>query len=353
MTQKQVLGLMVLVLAGIGVGALWGIRKSMLPTDETTGGHKIKVAASIYPVYDIVRQVGEEYADVKLVLPAGASPHTFEATPTQVRNLTGSRALFMVGHGLDNWALGLASGVAGMEMVTVDKGITLLKYDYVSWGGIMPSARAARLSVEAEEGAIGTDEHEAGHDDHHVAGYVDSDSEHHAEHEHGEGGDDPHYWLSTKNAAQIARQVAEKLGEWDGAHKQEYEDNTQKFIADLEGKSAEWKKQTAGLENKNLIVFHGSWNYFADEFGLKVAGSFEPFPGQNPTPQYLAELKTKIHAAQVKVIYVEPQFSSEAARNLARELGVEVKTLDPLGGGAGRENYIQMMDYNIHTLTEK
>lgn len=51
----------------------------------TCFGAKLKVAASIYPIGDIVKQVGKDYVDVTVVLPAGASPHTFEPTPGLVK----------------------------------------------------------------------------------------------------------------------------------------------------------------------------------------------------------------------------------------------------------------------------
>src|SRR5512145_3554851 len=67
------------------------------------GGERVKVAATIFPLYDIVRQVAGPVADVVLILPPGASPHTFEPTPAGVRALAGAGALFVVGHGLDAW----------------------------------------------------------------------------------------------------------------------------------------------------------------------------------------------------------------------------------------------------------
>lgn len=331
MNKKRILAVVVLVLVGAFIAKVWAMKQSTLLQDAQ-GDKKLKVAASIYPLYDIAQRVGGDYAEVKLVLLPGASPHTFEITPMQVKNLANSRALFVVGHGLDNWAMSLGQSVTGMETVTVDKGIALRKYDHVSYGGEgVPTAKAARLSSETEQ--VSVDEHELESEDHSTT-------------------EDPHYWLSALNAAQIARTMAEKMGELDGANGKHYADNAEKFITELEKKNGEWRDQLSKVENKNLVVFHGGWNYFADEFGLKVAGSFEPFPGQTPTPQYLAGLKNKIQAAQVKVIYVEPQFSKVAAQNLAKDLGVKVAILDPLGGSDGRDGFLQMMDYNIKTIAE-
>jgi ABC-type Zn2+ transport system substrate-binding protein/surface adhesin len=97
-------------------------------------------------------------ADVILILPPGASPQTFEPTPSAVRGLSGARTLFVIGHGLDDWAARLARGAGVPRLVRVDAGLALRR--------------------------------EGGH----------------------EGGPvDPHYWLSIRNGEVIARTVAAEL----------------------------------------------------------------------------------------------------------------------------------------------
>jgi ABC-type Zn2+ transport system substrate-binding protein/surface adhesin len=46
------------------------------------------------------------------------------------------------------------------------------------------------------------------------------------------------------------------------------------------------------------------------------------------------------------VLFLEPQLSAAPLRGLAQDLGVSLRMLDPLGGGAGRESYIAMMQFN-------
>jgi zinc transport system substrate-binding protein len=52
---------------------------------------KIKVVASINPLADFVRQVGGSKVEVVLLLPPGASPHTYEPTPKVIREISQSR----------------------------------------------------------------------------------------------------------------------------------------------------------------------------------------------------------------------------------------------------------------------
>src|SRR5215813_7868524 len=85
----------------------------------------LKVAATIFPIYDLVRQVAGPAVEVVLLVPPGASPHTFTVKPGTVRALTGCVAVFTIGHGLDNWVTRLAQEVGVNRTVVTDAGISL------------------------------------------------------------------------------------------------------------------------------------------------------------------------------------------------------------------------------------
>jgi zinc transport system substrate-binding protein len=55
----------------------------------------------------------------------------------------------------------------------------------------------------------------------------------------------------------------------------------------------------------------------------------------------------------IRVVFAEPQLSPRIAEVIAREAGVKVLMLDPIGGRPPYgENYLQMMRYNLNTLEE-
>ena len=89
---------------------------------------KLPVIASIYPIADMVQQVGGNYVDVTFVLPAGASPHTFEPKPSLVRTFSSARIFFMIGIGLEFWADKFIK-LAGSELMTVvlSQGVNLIE----------------------------------------------------------------------------------------------------------------------------------------------------------------------------------------------------------------------------------
>ena len=57
----------------------------------------------------LARDVGGDNVRASSLLPAGASPHTFEPTPRDVRQATTAVLFLSAGAGLDSWAEGMRS----------------------------------------------------------------------------------------------------------------------------------------------------------------------------------------------------------------------------------------------------
>lgn len=261
------------------------------------GGDRVKVAATIFPLYDIVRQVAGPVAEVVLVLPPGASPHTFEPTPASVRALSGASVLFVVGHGLDDWAARLARGAGVAALVSLDTAIALRR-----------AHDAGRRRV------------------------------------------DPHYWLSAPNAKAMARTAAAELARLAPGRLTEIEHTLAAYLARLDAADAEVRRILADLPTRRIATFHDAFGYFAEAYGLQVAAVFEPYPGLEPSPRFVVEFHRRIQAAGVRVVFTEPQLSVDALRPIARDLGVTLAVLDPLGGLPGRESYIELLLFDARAV---
>lgn len=279
----------------------------------TNNEEKLSVASTIFPLYDVVNQVGGDKVNNHLIVPSGSSPHTFEASPSLVKDLQNVETIFNIGHGVDAWLDDLGSSLPKAKVFTVDQEITLKEF-----------------ALEEEH------EHE----------------EEHAEAEHHHEGIDPHYWLSPQNARQIATNVKNYLAEVDPENIEYYQKNLEQFLAKIDARDKEWKNKLSQLNNKNIAVFHDAWNYFADYFGLKIVASFEPFPGKSPSPEYLVELQEEIKEHQIKAMFVEPQLSRSALESLAKDMNVKIGVMDPLGGVDARKDYISLIDFNIQALLD-
>lgn len=263
-----------------------------------------KVAASIFPLYDMARNIAGDKVEVVLILPPGASPHTFEPTPSTARELADVSAVFIIGHGLDNWSIKLAENSRGADIIPVDNNIDLLESD---------------------------------HDDE-------------QEGDEAEDGQDPHYWLSAKNAIVIAQNIRDSLVKLYPQYSDEFIDNYESYILELQNLDREITERLSPLGNPNFASFHSAWNYFSRDYPVRQSASFEEFPGKEPTAEYLRTFANNVRRYNVKVVFAEPQFSTAPILPMAADLGVSISVLDPIGGVAGRDSYTSLMRYNVEQM---
>jgi len=299
----------VIVIVIVIVGGTFLLQRSA-PIPEDKEDAPLKVAATIFPLFDIAQTIAGDKAETVLLLPPGASPHTFELTPGKARELQKAELVFSIG-GVDDWVDPLIEGIASAKKVTVTRGIQLRHF--------------------GEE-----DDHE--NED--------------ANHEHGEASFDPHYWLDSSNAMIIAVTVAEELTLRDPENEQYYQDNLATFLLELEQLNDELTEQLASVQGKPLLLFHDAWQYFADAYSLEIIETFVPSAGQEPAPQHLANLTKLVRNNNITAVFSEPQLSTATLEPFLQDLNLEVYVLDPLGGVEGRESYSEMMRYNARTIAE-
>jgi ABC-type Zn2+ transport system substrate-binding protein/surface adhesin len=95
---------------------------------------------------------------------------------------------------------------------------------------------------------------------------------------------------------------------------------------------------------------HDAFGYFADAYGLEVVATFEPYPGREPGPRFVVDFQKKIREAGVRIVFTEPQLAIGALQPIARDLGVKLGVLDPLGGLPGRDGYVETLAFNARAV---
>jgi zinc transport system substrate-binding protein len=281
---------------------------------------KIPVVASILPLADFCQNIGGKYVDVSVLVPPGASPHTFEPSPTAVAKALDAKVFVYVGAGLDPWAKRLlaAQKRPGQAVVEAVAGIPLLK-DVDEHG----------------RGEAADEEHEEG--------------EHHHHHEAG----NPHVWLDPVLAENICRSIAQALMQVDPAHKNAYEVNLAMYLGRLQTLDQDIKAVVATFRQRDYVTFHPAYAYFSQRYGLRQVGVIEAAPGREPSPGHLQKIIAAIKKTGVKAVFAEPQLSSRVAEVIAQEAGVKVLILDPLGGRPPYgSDYLKLMRHNLAVLAQ-
>ena len=88
------------------------------------------------------------------------------------------------------------------------------------------------------------------------------------------------------------------------------------------------------VQQRKFLVFHPSWGYFAKAYGLsQVAVEVE---GKEPGARSLGKIMQLGKELNIKVVFVQKQFSKTAAQKIAVALGARVEAVDPVA-----EDYLE------------
>lgn len=269
---------------------------------------------TIPPVADLLRKIVEGRGEVVALLPGGASPHTYEPRPSDLRAASSARAIVFVDRRLDGWA----AGIPGPEKVP------LLP--------MLPD----RLKLWFDE-----DETDDLHGEHHHA----ADGHHHA-------GEDPHFWTDPLAVRAVLPALAARLGEIDPAGVAIYRANVELFTVRLDSIHREMTIRTEEIRGRSVFLSHPFLRYWLKRYGLSVAGIIEEIPGKEPTAKDLARTIGIAGREDVRAILVQPQLSKRAAELVAESAEIDLVVVDPLGGVPGRETWEEIVTAIAESVIE-
>lgn len=333
--KKIFMGLTLLLLLGCTVK-----EKSTKPT----------IFVSILPQKFFVEQIAGDDFEVEVMVPPGQSPATYEPTPQQMVALSNAVLYFKIGVQFEqSWMKKIGSLNPNMLIVDSAKGIKIqemesldeiLSYafeddhddnlhdDHIQHEGIQPH----EMHNDEEEDHHSDETHQADEEHH-----SEKDKHHHEGHNH-EGALDPHIWLSPELVKIQAQNILNSLKENNPEKSSEYDLNYQKFITELERLQNEIKQNLSNLKNRMFLVFHPSWGYFSQEFNLKQIPI--EISGKAPTSKELAKIMQFAMDHEIKIIFVQKQFSKHEAEMIAENIAGTVVQIDPLA-----ENYLENMRF--------
>lgn len=290
-----------------------------------------QVVVSIKPIHSLVAAVMQGSAEPKLLIPSGASPHTYSLKPSDARALQQADLVFWVGDGLETFLLKpLAALPARAQVVELAEapGVTLLPY--------------------REDGPWEAHDHAAGHADAHDHGRVDKHEPHDEghDHEHEAGKLDMHVWLDAGNAQAMVRAAAAALTSADPERAETYAANAERTIARLQSMDGALRAELTPLAGRAYVVFHDAYQYLEHRYGLTPAGSITVSPERQPSAQRVRAIRAKVAGAGAVCVFSEPQFEPALVKTLIEGTPARTGVLDPDGGigiPPGPDAYFTMM----------
>lgn len=261
----------------------------------------INAVVSILPQKVFLEAIGGDKVNVSLMVEPGSSPHTYEPKPSQMVSVAKADLYFAMGVEFEDvWLPKFLAFNKKIEVIDLSYGIVKL-----SMGNHVCTAH----------------DH-TGHD--------------HAAH----GKKDPHIWTSPANIKHIAQITYQALAHFDKSNIKYYESNLQAFLKQVDETHTQLDILFSSHKgSRAFMVFHPSWGYFANAYGLEqIAVEVE---GKSPKPRELITLIKEARAKKVTAIFTQPEFSDASAKIIASELGIPVVKSSPMDPNWS-ENLINM-----------
>ncbi len=273
---------------------------------------RLSILTTFAPIRSLTSNVAGDVADVSVLVPPGAGPHDYSFSPADIQKISKADVLVMNGAGLEGWLQKGIKNAGGKNLLVVDTsaGINLI----------------TGLDVRSLPGV-------------------------HAEADPDAGGPNPHIWLSPLNAIKQVQNIRDALVSRDAANAETYRSNADAYVERLKKLDADIRAATDSFANKNLITFHDTFPYFARDYGFNVIATFEEFPGKEPSPRAIQQLRQVIASGHVRALFAEPQFSSKPMQVIGKEFNLPVVQLDPMETGNGsRDFYEEVTRKNLDAL---
>lgn len=284
------------------------------PENSGTETQSLHLVATSYPVYMLTREISNGTGNTVelLVSEATSCLHDYTLTTTDMKLLETADVILLSGAGLEEF---MESALESTQAVQIDS--------------------AAQIDLLEYNGNAHTH---------------DEDEEGHAGHTHDL---DPHVWMDLSRYEQMGAEIAARLSELDAAHAAQYAENWAACSqAILQADEALYQK-ALDVTERNLITFHDGFAYFAARYDFTILRSIEEEAGSEASAKDVQDIMRLITSYQLSVIYVEQYGSTATAASIARETGVDVRTLDMCMSGdkdADFDSYLARFVGNISVM---
>ncbi len=235
---------------------------------------KLKILTTIAPLYSFTVNITANLAQVDNLLPSGAGPHEYAFSPADIKKIMESDILIKNGIKLESWLDSVIESSGKKKLLIIDT-------------------------------SSGTD-------------IIN---------------DDPHIWLSPKNAVMQVRNISRALVRADPEHRETYMENAENYIHRLKALDLEIQEEVNNWERKEFVASHSAFLYFARDYGLKQAAIIQESPEKNPSPQHIIDVINTIKGKGIKSIFSEPRISHKIIESIAQDLNLQVYNLDSMETG--------------------
>ena len=255
---------------------IWiGILLLTLVGCEHASQHKTRqITVTIEPLRYFTEQIAGDHFEVNTMVPKGGNPETYEPTPQQMIQLAKSDLYIKVGNiGFERiWMPKLKQNAPHTLIIDSSYGIELVRT--------------------------------------------------------GQNINDPHTWMSTKNAIQIARNIYQALAKIDKKNNAYYQENLDKLLQKIDTTDQQIRQLLARKTSRAFLIYHPALTYFAHDYQLQQIPI--EINGREPSASQLKETIQAAKALHVKTFFIQKEFASRQTLLISKSMGVDTTTINPL-----------------------
>lgn len=278
---------------------------------------KLKIISTVFPPYDLARQIAGDNAEISILLPPGSEIHNYEPSAKDMIAIRNCDIFLYIGGENEQWAEKLINS-------NDTKNVTAVKLiDYVP--------------VLSED----EDEHDHDHDHDH-------------EHEHET---DEHIWTSPQNAQLMLSAVYDAICKVDPSDKQTYTKNKDAYAKQLSDLDNAYRSAVDNAKNKTIVLADKfPFRYLAHEYGLEFSAAFAACSDESePGVSTMIKLTKTIKENNIPAVYYLEFSSTKIADTLCDETGATKLMLHSCHNVSKQDiennvSYVDLMKQNLENL---
>jgi zinc transport system substrate-binding protein len=304
----------------IGLSLIVSCKQTGEPAGKDT---RLKVIATIFPLYDFARNIGGDKINVTMLLPPASDAHHYELKPDDIVRVSKTDIFLFTSFEMEQWAYKVINAAAektNMLAVETGQGASLLPL-------------AGKHEQHADDQSV-QQENDRGY----ATRY------------------DPHIWLDFDNVQKMIDNMTTAFINKDPKNSEYYKKNAQDYKRKLMELDKEYRAQLSNCKTRTILhAGHWAFAYLAQKYNLKYVAAYNMSADAEPSPQQIVTLIEQVQGQKLTYIYYEDLTAPRLARTIASETGVgllklsnghDISKKDIQGG----ESFISLMEKNLVNL---
>ncbi len=263
-----------------------------------------EVIVSIPPYLYFVKALTDGNIKAFSLVPEGANPHLYEATPRQVQEAKQARVWIRLSESFEK---------------KIEKSLQEQNKNLI----VVNLADSKQISY-IYEGALC---HECGHP-----------------HHNGES-KDLHIWLSLKLAKIQADLIATALIQAFPSQQEIIQKNLEHLKKQFDAQDLVFTEKLLPYKNESILVSHPAFGYFCRDYDLhQISIEME---GKDPLPRDLASILTKTQETSIRTVITQAQYNNRGAEIISKELKLPIHEVDPYSA-----DYLKNFEKIVNIIVE-